>query len=147
MADDNKKLLEEQKKNCPFCKIVSGETKSKKVYEDQHLFCVLDIKPGNEGHILIIPKKHVPVSPLLEDEVLANASLVIKNLSNKLLKAFKVQGTSLFLANGGVAGQMMPHSVFHLIPRSKGDSVNLNPVFKKFDVSEEREKLKKVLGQ
>ncbi len=141
------KSLEEQKENCPFCGIVSGKIPSKKVFEDKHVFCVLDKKPANNGHLLVIPKKHVPVTPLLEVEALESLAIASKNLSNKLLKAFKVQGTSLFVANGGVAGQMMPHSVFHLIPRSEGDSVSLNPVFKELDVSAEKEMVGKVLGQ
>ena len=44
--------------NCLFCKIISGEIPSKKVYEDDAVCAFLDIYPASEGHTLIAPKKH-----------------------------------------------------------------------------------------
>ena len=45
-------------KDCIFCKIVSGEIPSHKVFEDDNYYAFLDIKPLNPGHTLIIPKAH-----------------------------------------------------------------------------------------
>ena len=45
--------------DCLFCRIVSGEIPSKKVYEDDHTFAFEDINPQAPTHVLIIPKKHV----------------------------------------------------------------------------------------
>ena len=44
---------------CLFCKIISGEIPSKKVYEDEHTFAFEDIDPKAPTHVLIIPKKHL----------------------------------------------------------------------------------------
>lgn len=44
---------------CLFCKIVSGEIPSRKVYEDDALLAFHDIKPARPTHLLIIPKKHI----------------------------------------------------------------------------------------
>jgi len=44
--------------NCVFCKIVSGEIPSHKVYEDNDFFAFLDIHPQSPGHVQVIPKKH-----------------------------------------------------------------------------------------
>lgn len=44
--------------NCIFCKIVSGEIPSHKVYEDSDFFAFLDINPKSAGHTQVIPKKH-----------------------------------------------------------------------------------------
>jgi len=44
--------------DCIFCKIIRGELPSYKVYEDEHTFAFLDIKPVNAGHTLVVPKKH-----------------------------------------------------------------------------------------
>lgn len=44
--------------NCVFCKIVSVEIPSYKVYEDDNFTAFLDISPLNPGHIQVIPKKH-----------------------------------------------------------------------------------------
>ena len=44
---------------CIFCKIVSGQIPSRKVYEDDELFAFHDIAPWAPVHVLIIPKLHV----------------------------------------------------------------------------------------
>ena len=45
--------------DCLFCRILSGEIPSKKVYEDDRAYAFEDINPQAPTHILIIPKKHV----------------------------------------------------------------------------------------
>jgi histidine triad (HIT) family protein len=44
--------------NCIFCKIVSGEIPSYKVYEDDDFIALLDIHPQSPGHVQVIPKEH-----------------------------------------------------------------------------------------
>ncbi len=44
---------------CVFCKIVSGQLPSRKVYEDEELLAFHDINPWAPVHLLIIPKRHV----------------------------------------------------------------------------------------
>jgi histidine triad (HIT) family protein len=46
-------------KECIFCKIVSGEVPSYKVYEDINYLAFLAIPSLNPGHTLVIPKKHI----------------------------------------------------------------------------------------
>jgi histidine triad (HIT) family protein len=45
--------------DCLFCRIISGEVPSKKVYEDEHTFAFEDLNPQGPTHVLIIPKKHI----------------------------------------------------------------------------------------
>ena len=45
--------------NCIFCKIISGEIPSSKVYEDDKILAFLDISQATKGHTLVIPKEHV----------------------------------------------------------------------------------------
>lgn len=45
--------------DCIFCKIVSWELRSTKVYEDQDYLAFNDINPRAKNHILIIPRKHI----------------------------------------------------------------------------------------
>jgi histidine triad (HIT) family protein len=44
--------------NCLFCRILSGEIPSKKVYEDDSVYAFEDIDPKAPTHVLVIPKKH-----------------------------------------------------------------------------------------
>lgn len=45
--------------DCLFCRIISGEIPSKKVYEDQHTYAFEDINPQAPTHVLVVPKKHI----------------------------------------------------------------------------------------
>jgi len=45
--------------DCLFCKIVEGQTKTRKVYEDDKVVVFEDIKPQAPTHVLIIPRRHV----------------------------------------------------------------------------------------
>jgi histidine triad (HIT) family protein len=45
--------------DCLFCKIVSGDILSSKVYEDDRVFAFDDIHPQAPTHVLIVPKKHI----------------------------------------------------------------------------------------
>jgi histidine triad (HIT) family protein len=45
--------------DCLFCKIVSGEIPSRKVYEDEYTYAFEDLDPKAPTHVLIVPKKHI----------------------------------------------------------------------------------------
>ncbi|NHM15829.1 HIT domain-containing protein [Eggerthellaceae bacterium zg-887] len=44
--------------DCLFCKLVSGEIPSAKVYEDDVCYAFDDIEPEAPVHTLIVPKQH-----------------------------------------------------------------------------------------
>ena len=46
--------------DCIFCKIISGEIPSKKIYEDDEILAFHDINAMAPVHFLVIPKKHIP---------------------------------------------------------------------------------------
>jgi histidine triad (HIT) family protein len=45
--------------DCIFCRIVSGEIPSKKVYEDEEILAFQDIHPVAPVHLLLVPKQHI----------------------------------------------------------------------------------------
>ena len=45
--------------DCLFCKIISGEIPSKKLYEDDKILAFYDIAPIAPVHFLVIPKEHI----------------------------------------------------------------------------------------
>ena len=46
--------------NCLFCKIISGEIPSTKVYEDDFCVCLPGYQLRRRHHVLLIPKTHPP---------------------------------------------------------------------------------------
>jgi len=111
--------------NCIFCNILKGAIPSKKVYDDEHCSAILDINPAGIGHVLLIPKDHVAIFPQLPQETVEHLAFIAKGLSKSMLKNLGCQGTTLFIANGAVAGQKADHTMIHLIPRFEKDNVGI----------------------
>lgn len=111
--------------DCLFCKIVKGAIPFAKVYEDDKILAFLDIKPVNPGHTLVITKEHY--ANLLEtpEEYLAAIIAVSKKIAPAVLKAVGSLGFNLGVNNGSVAGQLVPHVHFHIMPRFTGDGHEL----------------------
>ncbi len=114
-------ILELQKKNCIFCKIIAKEIPSYEIYSDDKVLVILDINPANEGHCLILPKQHYQILPQIPPDLIGYMFKIAKKTSRSLLKALGIQGTSIFVANGALAGQKAPHFMIHVIPRHRGD--------------------------
>ncbi len=125
-----------QKKNCIFCQIVEGKVSSKKIYEDDVCIAVLDINPANPGHMLLMPKEHYAIMPLIPEDELKHMSMVAKALSHVVLRVLKAGGTNIFIANGALAGQRAQHFMLHIIPRKEGDGVKLEIPKKKITKSQ-----------
>ena len=119
-------IADQQKKNCIFCHIVSGRVATKKVYEDDKCLGILDINPANPGHVLLLPKEHYAIMPLVPEDLIAHMFTVAKHISQAQLKALRAQGTTIMAANGMVAGQRAPHFMIHVIPRKEGDDVGFS---------------------
>lgn len=106
--------------DCLFCKIVTGEIPSNKIYEDDRVIVILDIFPVSEGHALVIPKTH---SVHLEDCSMDDAVAMmraVKTITPKLLAAVGGDGFNLSMNNGLSASQEIPHTHLHIMPRKTG---------------------------
>ena len=119
-------LKEFQKQQCVFCQIIDGKVASKKVYEDDKCLAILDINPANPGHVLLMPKEHFPLMPLIPEDIIGHLFIVSKALSRVMLTAVSAEGVDVFVANGSAAGQRAQHFMIHIIPRKAGDEVKLD---------------------
>ena len=73
--------------NCIFCKIVSGEAPSQKIWENENHLAFLSIFPNTEGVTVVIPKVHYPSYAFdLPDAALTELILATKQVA-KLLDA------------------------------------------------------------
>lgn len=143
-------LREFQKKQCIFCQISSNKVKSKKVYEDEKVFAVLDINPASKGHLLVLPKEHYAILPQVPDEEIKHLGIVAKHLSQAVLRGLKAQGTTIFIANGTAAGQRAQHFMVHIIPREEHDNIGIvlpQKKTKESDISSVRESIQAKLNE
>lgn len=116
---------------CLFCKIISGEIPSYKIYEDDVVLAFLDISPDSNGHTLIIPKKHF----LDLDEIDNNTLMHIMDSARKIKKLLEdklhIDGLTLIQNNGLV--QEVKHFHLHLKPyyKVKQELINIEDIYAK----------------
>lgn len=101
--------------DCVFCKIVNKEEPSNIIYEDELMCCFLDIDPINEGHILIVPKKHYHDIDDLDNETLLRITKFSTKFVKLIRKAFNPDGYTI-MQNGGVFTDF-GHYHLHIFPR------------------------------
>lgn len=119
--------------DCLFCKIINGEIPSYKIYEDDLVLAFLDVNPKENGHTLIIPKKHFTDYLELNEEVFNHIFKVAKELTPKICEKLNADGTNFVWNYGNV--QVIKHFHLHIIPR-------YNENRNKLTVEEVYEKLK-----
>ena len=102
-------------KDCLFCKIISGEIPSSKVYEDDLCYAFNDIDPQAPVHMLFIPKEHIPSC----SGVNAENSAVVAHIFEKIAKTAEENGFAndfRVVSNCGErAGQSVHHLHFHVM--------------------------------
>ncbi len=106
--------------DCVFC----NYPPRKIVLENELAFAIYDRYPVNQGHMLLIPKRHFPeIFSATEEEVLALNRLtgVVRDY---LQHKYKPDGFNIGINLGKVAGQTIFHLHIHIIPRYLGDVKN-----------------------
>lgn len=134
---------------CLGCKIANGiEPNLNIVYENRFITCVLDIAPFNEGHLLILPKKHYRDVDEIDSETAYAIMDASKKLSKSLKDLFKPDGIRI-CQDGGKFNDL-DHYHMHLIPRYEGDGFTwgepLHPHGAEKRLSETKEMIIKILN-
>lgn len=108
--------------DCIFCKIIDGSIPSKTIYEDEKIKVFMDINPVANGHLLLIPKKHIKDITELDDENLIYFKNIINNKITPMLKEkLNIEGLTIIQNNG--YGQEVKHYHIHLLPRYQNDNM------------------------
>jgi histidine triad (HIT) family protein len=102
--------------DCIFCKIISGEIPSEKLYQDEWVTAFRDIRPVAPVHILVVPNVHSSSVTEMGDGDAATLGRII-HVANQLAKQEGVSksGFRLLCNAGPDAGQVVFHTHFHLI--------------------------------
>lgn len=101
--------------NCVFCKIISGDIPSSKVYEDEWVVAFKDLEPQAPVHVLIVPKEHIASAKEITAE---NSFLIAKvfEAAAKIAKEMDLKDGFRIVNNcGEKAGQSVMHIHFHMM--------------------------------
>lgn len=104
-----------------FTKIVKGEIPSYKIFEDEKFFAFLDINPMAKGHTLVIPKKEVDYLFDIDDNTIADMTVLSKRIAKAIGKAVTCKRVGMM-----VIGLEVPHAHIHLIPIQNEGDMNLS---------------------
>jgi len=110
---------------CVFCAALNAHQDDQTclVWRGQHSFCILNRFPYNNGHLLILPNRHVGQFESLSTaevlEMFTFAQVAIQTLG----LAYRPDGYNMGLNLGRAAGAGIPdHLHIHLLPRWAGDT-------------------------
>jgi len=109
--------------DCIFCNIVRHQIPATIIFDDPLAIAFLDVNPLAPGHLLVIPKDHVEQLIDLPGNIAAGVGRLLPKLGRALVQVTGASGFNVLQNNGEVAGQVVPHVHFHLIPRSAGDGL------------------------
>lgn len=137
-----------QPKGCVFCGIFRSPNHSKNliVKKTSLSFAVLNLYPYNNGHILILPKRHAAEFSMLSDRETLDLIKLQNAMIKRLKETLKPDGFNLGTNLGRAAGAGVPdHLHIHIVPRWAGDT-NFMPVIGKTKViSQSLEALRSLL--
>ena len=114
-----------KKDDCIFCKLANGVIPTNSLYEDEVVKVIFDAGPASSGHVLILPKEHFDNVYALDDDTAAHVFQVAVKVAKALKEGLNLEGLNIVQNNGEIAGQTVFHFHMHIIPRYKGDTVNV----------------------
>lgn len=107
-------------KNCRFCEIV--KKKEDMIFENKDIFVMINQNPYKEGHILVLPKKHIVDPRELDEKILKELYKTINFMLDILEKTYETKSFNIGCNICPAAGATYEHLHFQIIPRWVGDS-------------------------
>ena len=96
---------------CIFCRIVEGRAPAHVVWSDDEHLAFLDTAPVAAGHLLLIPRAHVPWVDELSADAHARLFARVRELAGPVARAAGAPHTGI-----AVEGYGVPHAHVHLVP-------------------------------
>jgi histidine triad (HIT) family protein len=111
---------------CIFCAIIAHREPAFRLYEDDDTLAFMDIHPANDGHCLVIPKKHYETIFEMSPDDFAAAARTVVRVAKAVHQGLQPRGLNVVQANGPIAGQSVGHVHVHVLPRREDDNLWLN---------------------
>lgn len=109
---------------CEFCEIVDRDDPVvQEVYRTENVVAFFPTEPAVLGHVLVVPKRHVPDIWGLEPDEAAQLSQAALLLAHTIREAVRPEGLNIIQSNGRAATQTVEHLHVHLVPRWAGDAM------------------------
>ena len=113
-----------ESKGCVFCEVhASGPSEPLLIWSGEHSFVILNLYPYNNGHLMVVPHRHVATLALSQPEELAELMRLTRLAEMALTEAYRPQGMNVGMNLGRPAGAgIVDHLHIHVVPRWTGDT-------------------------
>jgi len=110
---------------CVFCEIIRGESPASWTYQDDTVVAFMDVQPITQGHMLVVPRQHGELMTDVNETAVMRTFRVARKMAAVVRQTLGASGVNLFVADGEVAFQDVPHFHVHVIPRYPNDGFGL----------------------
>ena len=118
----------ESSSGCVFCDAL-GRNDALIVHRGTHSFVILNLYPYNNGHLMVVPVRHVARLADARPGELSELMALTRIAEIALTEAYEPHGLNMGLNLGKPAGAgVLDHLHMHVVPRWNGDT-NFMPVF------------------
>jgi ATP adenylyltransferase len=114
---------------CIFCRAaaasgdVAGPSEPLVLVRGRHCFVVLNLYPYNNGHLMVVPNRHVGSLAAATADELSEMMRLTRDAEIALTEAYQPQGLNVGINLGRPAGAgIVDHVHIHLVPRWTGDT-------------------------
>lgn len=114
----------DQPKTCVFCSADQNSVsfESLCVYKSEYSMILLNKYPYNNGHVLILPRRHVGELLKLSDVEYTDLMNTVRLATQAITDIYNPAAMNLGMNHGALAGAGIPdHLHFHIVPRWSGD--------------------------
>ncbi len=110
---------------CIFCNKVSPDSDEKEhvIARSEHVYVTLNRYPYNNGHLMVVPYRHVASQEEMSTEGLTDLMVTVNRALSVLRRAYNPPAFNLGANIGEAAGAgIAAHYHFHIVPRWSGDA-------------------------
>jgi ATP adenylyltransferase len=117
-------ILAEKKRGCFFCRELKEKRQRKNLilYLGEHVFVMMNKYPYNNGHLMIVPKRHRLHLEDLNSCELKEFFELLKASTRVLKAALRPHGFNIGMNIGKAGGAGEGHIHLHIVPRWEGDT-------------------------
>ncbi len=120
-SDSDKPMSE----GCVFCDALQCENDTEPfiIYRGEFCFVILNRFPYNNGHLLVMPKRHIQRPDMLNDGERSELMNLLVKAQTVLYDVYQCHGVNIGANIGEAAGAgIAQHMHFHVLPRWRGDT-------------------------
>jgi ATP adenylyltransferase len=109
---------------CIFCEADESPSQNELVLvRASTSYVILNLYPYNNGHLMVVPKRHVATLAAASAEELSELMQLTRDAEAALTEAYQPQGINVGINLGRAAGAgVVDHLHIHLVPRWNGDT-------------------------